>query len=190
MIRFFTNRQMATRLDIKLSRWKRWSREFLPPDPIGGLQSGLARQYTVAEAFTVYLGGYIVAHLNFSIPEARCILSDLKPCLISLGFLTGTDQQRSPSETFSAEIKAHHIRIWRLAASKSDPTRFGYQLRQRLTTVRTDRENPKVKKESLLVTRFDEQKPGQLEDEPISWRTLDIGFLHRRFSERISTPVA
>ena len=66
MIRFFTNRQVAARLDIKLSRWKRWSREFLPPDPLGGLQSGLARQYTIDEAFTVYLGGYMVANIHLA----------------------------------------------------------------------------------------------------------------------------
>ena len=107
MIRFFTNRQMAAKLNIKLSRWKRWSREFLPPDPLGGLQSGLARQYTVDQAFTVYLGGYLVANLNFSIPEARSILSDLKPQLISLGFLSGADQQRVTAENIADEIEAH-----------------------------------------------------------------------------------
>ena len=190
MIRFFTNRQIAAKLDIKLSRWKRWSREFLPPDPLGGLQSGLTRQYTAAEAFTVYLGGYMVASLHFSIPEARCILSDLKQCLVSLGFLTGADRQRSPSVSSPDQIKAHHIRIWKLAASRSNPMRFGYQLRQLLTTTRTDGENPQVKKEGLLVTRFDEPEPGQTEDVPMSWRTLDIGSLHRWFSERISPPVA
>ena len=68
--------------------------------------------------------------------------------------------------------------------------RFGYQLRQLLTTTRTDGENPQVKKEGLLVTRFDEPEPGQTEDVPMSWRTLDIGSLHRWFSERISPPVA
>ena len=77
MQKFFMNRELAERLGLPLSRWKRWSREFLPPDPLGGLQSGYARQYSLRDAFAVYLGGYLVAGMGFSIPEARRILQDL-----------------------------------------------------------------------------------------------------------------
>lgn len=77
MLRFYLNRELADRLKIPLNRWKRWSREFLPPDPLGGLQSGYARQYTLNDAFTVYLGGYLVSKVNLTIPEARNILQDL-----------------------------------------------------------------------------------------------------------------
>ncbi|MBW2491912.1 MAG: hypothetical protein JRE65_12275, partial [Deltaproteobacteria bacterium] len=54
MIKFFTNRELSDSLDIKLTKWKRWSREFLPPDPLGGMQSGYARQYHPDQAFTVF----------------------------------------------------------------------------------------------------------------------------------------
>jgi len=78
MIRFYLNRELSDRLGFKLSRWKRWSREFLPPDPLGGLQSGFARQYSPAEAFQVYLGGHLVSKIKCSIPESKIILDDLK----------------------------------------------------------------------------------------------------------------
>lgn len=78
MFRFYLNRELSDRLGFKLSRWKRWSREFLPPDPLGGLQSGFARQYSPAEAFQVYLGGHLVSNIKCSIPEAKIILEDLK----------------------------------------------------------------------------------------------------------------
>ena len=78
MFRFYLNRELSVRLGFKLSRWKRWSREFLPPDPLGGLQSGFARQYSPAEAFQVYLGGHLVSNIKCSIPEAKIILADLK----------------------------------------------------------------------------------------------------------------
>ena len=68
MIKFFTNRELSDKLGIKLAKWKRWSREFLPPDPLGGMQSGYARQYNPDQAFTVFLGGHLVADLKFSIP--------------------------------------------------------------------------------------------------------------------------
>jgi hypothetical protein len=78
LLKYYLNRELAMRLEIPLSRWKRWSREFLPPDPLGGLQSGFARQYSIRDAFVVYLAGYLVSSQAYSIPEARQILQDLK----------------------------------------------------------------------------------------------------------------
>ena len=86
MIKFFTNRELSDRLGIKLSKWKRWSREFLPPDPLGGMQSGYARQYHPDQAFTVFFGGHLVADLKFSIPEANQIIQDLNKWLSEKGF--------------------------------------------------------------------------------------------------------
>ncbi len=77
MIRFYSSRELSRLLSIPLNRWKRWSREFLPPDPLGGLQSGYARQFSPSEAFSVYLGGFLVAGLGFSIPQARQVLKEL-----------------------------------------------------------------------------------------------------------------
>ncbi len=77
MLRYYFSRDLARKLHIPLNRWKRWAREFLPPDPLGGLQSGYARQFSTREAFTVYLGGFLVAGLGFSIPQARLIIRDL-----------------------------------------------------------------------------------------------------------------
>ncbi|NNK85983.1 MAG: MerR family transcriptional regulator, partial [Desulfobacterales bacterium] len=81
MIKFYTNRELSQKLKINLARWKRWSREFLPPDPLGGIQSGYARQYSMDTAFTVYLGGYLVGELKYTIAEAKKILEELKSWL-------------------------------------------------------------------------------------------------------------
>ena len=86
MIKFFTNRELSKQLGINLTKWKRWSREFLPPDPLGGMQSGYARQYHPDQAFTVFLGGHLVSDLKFSIPEAKQMMADLKPWLSDKGF--------------------------------------------------------------------------------------------------------
>jgi hypothetical protein len=86
MIKFFTNRQLSKKLDINLARWKRWSREFIPPDPLGGMQTGYARQYHPDEAFKVHLGGHLVSDLKFAIPEAKQILADLQEWLADKGF--------------------------------------------------------------------------------------------------------
>ncbi len=86
MIKFFTNRELSKRLDINLARWKRWSREFIPPDPLGGMQTGYSRQYHPNEAFNVHLGGHLVSDLKFAIPEAKQILADLQGWLADKGF--------------------------------------------------------------------------------------------------------
>jgi hypothetical protein len=77
MIRYYSSRHLADTLQIPLNRWKRWAREFLPPDPLGGLQSGYARQFSTRDAFAVYMGGFLVGCLGFSIPQARQVLKDL-----------------------------------------------------------------------------------------------------------------
>jgi len=86
LIKFYTNRELSSSLDVNLARWKRWSREFLPPDPLGGMQSGYTRQYNPNEAFKVKLGGHLVADLKFAIPEAKQILNDLDGWLADKGF--------------------------------------------------------------------------------------------------------
>ena len=74
------------KLGIKLAKWKRWSREFIPPDPLGGMQTGYARQYHPDEAFNIHLGGHLVSDLKFAIPEAKQILADLQEWLADKGF--------------------------------------------------------------------------------------------------------
>ena len=86
MLRYYSSRELSSLLQIPLNRWKRWSREFLAPDPLGGLQSGYARQFSTREAFIVYLGGFLVAGLGFSIPQARQIIKDLNGWLKKIVF--------------------------------------------------------------------------------------------------------
>lgn len=86
MIIYYTNREIAKKLDINLARWKRWSRSFLPPDPLGGMQSGYARQYVFKDLFKVYLGGHLLSHLKLTVPESRQVLADLSSWLKKNGF--------------------------------------------------------------------------------------------------------
>ena len=177
MIRFFSNRELSAKLGIKLSRWKRWSREFLPPDPLGGRQSGLARQYTVAEAFTVFLGGHLVADLNFAVPEARRILSDLQPNFDNFEFLNDFKTIKSASAAPFNRNTAVHIQIWRLPGSSSRPIRFGYRLSRRLQVRRMSEEGKQIVLEKLEELRLDNPESTPSVDDQLSWRTLNIGVL-------------
>ena len=128
MIKFFTNREVSHRLDINLSKWKRWSREFLPPDPLGGMQSGFARQYSPDGAFTVYFGGHLVADLKFTIPEAKQIVKDLHPWFAEKGFYFDTGSNATINQGVHQLIKKYIIFI----AREKDPDntiKFIYTIR-------------------------------------------------------------
>lgn len=109
MVKLFTNRELSSRLDINPARWKRWSREFLPPDPLAGRQSGYARQYYLNDAFIVYLGGHLVAALRLSIPEARRMLSDLQAWLRENGYRFDPDGSPSGSASERRPALDHTI---------------------------------------------------------------------------------
>lgn len=87
MIHYYTNKEISNLLGINLAKWKRWSRSFLPPDPLGGMQSGYARQYVFKDVFKVFLGGYLISHLKLSVTESKQVLVDLVPWLRKEGFL-------------------------------------------------------------------------------------------------------
>lgn len=69
-----------------MAKWKRWVREFLPSDPLSGRQSGYARHFNIKDVFQVYLAGYLVGTLKYSVAQARHIVSDLEPSLKARGY--------------------------------------------------------------------------------------------------------
>jgi len=128
MIKFFTNRELSQSLETNLAKWKRWSREFLPPDPLGGMQSGYARQYHPDQAFTVYLGGLLVADLKFTIPEAKQILQDLQGWLAEKGFFFNGSGKKMPV-TGKEEIVKKYILLIEGGTRKDDRFDFIYTVR-------------------------------------------------------------
>ncbi len=74
----FNARQLSSFFQVKLATWKRWSREFLPPDRKARMRSGRTRFFSSNQAFEVFLGAHLVSFLRYSIPEAREIIGGLK----------------------------------------------------------------------------------------------------------------
>jgi hypothetical protein len=116
-------------LGINLAKWKRWSREFLPPDPLGGMQSGYARQYNLGEAFITALGGHLVGHLKYSVPEARQIIQDLKNWLRAHNFLAMGTNGKSIGDDPDQPIDSYRVYILKDRRSTGADLRFGYVLR-------------------------------------------------------------
>jgi hypothetical protein len=133
MVYYFTNREIAGKLEINLARWKRWSRSFLPPDPLGGLQSGYARQYTFKDLCKVFLGGHLVSHLKLSVPDAQQILADLSPWLKMAGFLDLNGSMETPAKGAGRPTYRIFLRRLPLADGAKGP-RFGYLIRKTVSS--------------------------------------------------------
>jgi len=143
MIKFYINRELSDSLGIRLSKWKRWSREFLPPDPLGGLQSGYARQYAIDQAFTVFLGGHLVAHLHFSMPEAQKIIKELKPWIKAHKTALSTNKtERAFEDTL--------IYIFSLQPPKSGGVAFAYLERKCLSDRPYEKDGPHARHEVYI----------------------------------------
>lgn len=150
MIKLLNNRDLAESLGINLARWKRWSREFLAPDPLAGKQAGYARQYYLNDAFTVFLGGCFVAELGFSIPDARMILADIDHWLNEKGCrgdargktktMTGLDE-KVQNHTVNIICQGGEIIGYRLVGTIADEAGDldGYGVRKSIYTQETIR---------------------------------------------------
>jgi len=181
MIKFFTNQELSQKLNITLARWKRWSREFLPPDPLGGLQSGYARQYNPDEAFTVFLGGYLVGDLKFTIPEARLILHDLHRWLVEHRFYFDyTGSARSTKET-NFSIQYYQIAICRPADVDTNDSGFIYFTKGVIADEPVGVDGRPVRQERLIESSINSGKPAAQINEAASYRVLNISILRKRF---------
>ncbi len=181
MIKFFTSQELSQKLDIKLTRWKRWSREFLPPDPLGGLQSGYARQYNPDQAFTVFLGGYLVGDLKFTISEARRILHDLHDWLVARKFYFDYTGDALSTRENNLAIQYYQIVICRTADADIRDSEFLYCIKGVIADEWIDTGgNPLHMKRSTEWFINSDEKAAQI-NEVASYRVLNISILHDRF---------
>lgn len=115
---YFDSKYLSKSLNINTAKWKRWAREFLPPDPLGGYQSGFARQFSHKDAFRVFLGGYLVSVLRLTIPEARQVLMDLDAWMKKQGLYS------LPGDPLNGAAKVDHVYIYDMGNGK-----FAYAVR-------------------------------------------------------------
>ncbi|MDI6688654.1 MAG: hypothetical protein QME06_10600 [Desulfobacterales bacterium] len=184
MIKYYTNRELSRKLEINIARWKRWSREFLPPDPLGGMQSGYARQYSPDGAFTVFLGGYLVAYMKFTIPEAKQILKDLHDWLVNNGFYFLDKGDSKISDTINSVIYRHVIYIHEnnLSEKRID---FCYKIKGIISDMPVDYNGRQVREELYMETTI--KKPDKQTPEPdaIKVKMLNITEVRNKLSERL-----
>ena len=106
-------------LGIQHTKAKRYTREFLGPNPSATIQSGHARILTLQETYLVYLGAHLVSVHNFTVHEAKIIIGSLKPWLIEWGLFPGDDNKFQQT---TSEVKSWKVSICRT----HEPWYFAY----------------------------------------------------------------
>ena len=187
MIRFYTNRQLSDKLNVHLAKWKRWSREFLPPDPLGGLQSGYARQYSQQDAFTVYLGGYLVRDLNFTIPEAKKILLDLREPLAGLGFFDSYDRVSKSDQEMFKFSKTCHIFIEKVKTLPQGKYDFNYRIRGNLSEETVEMHSYPVRQVRYVETVLAPVNTDPLHTDISPVKILPVSALFHHFLKVVNT---
>ncbi len=185
MIRYYTNREISNNLQIPLAKWKRWSREFLPPDPLGGLQSGYARQYNFNDAFTVFLGGHLVASLKYTIPEADAVLKGLRRWLIDKGFFLDLDEKAAPLQVIDTLVRDYRIYIQCETEVSLASSTFVYTIRGMLADQPVQYEGYPVRAEMYIDTVIRSESGPATPDVTVSRKVLDISRLHRFFRQKL-----
>ena len=186
MIKFYTSRELSRIFNTNHAKWKRWSREFLPPDPLGGLQSGYARQYNLDEAFTVFLGGHLVGDLKFTIPESRQILDDLKQWLLDHEFYFDFSENANSRNEFVLTVQYYQIAVIYANTPDDGDSRLAYRVKATITS-----EPVKYNGVSMCQERYVEASVGDLINETDlyteSSRIINISFLRKSFLDYIKS---
>jgi len=181
MIKFYSNRELSQKLKINLARFKRWSREFLPPDPLGGMQSGYARQYSIDHAFTVYLGGHLVGELKYTIPEAKKILKDLKKWLKKKDFYINTENGEKTENDAKDLVKEYIIFILRKNDLKNSSEIFSYRIRGIISNIPVNYNEYRVREERYIEECVPIDKRNKIDNNIESEKMLKITMLHGYF---------
>lgn len=180
MLKFYSNRELSEKLGINLAKWKRWSRELLPPDPLGGLQSGYARQYNPADAFTVCLGGHLISDLKYTIPESKQILTDLHNWLVQGGFFFDPVHSDSNPE-IQKMVRSYQVLIQQNTEAINSHSGFRYQIRGIIATQPAEYKSFSVNQEFWIETVLPE---GESFPPPHLWdrvKLLNISAVQTRF---------
>ena len=189
MIKYYTNRELSQKLGINLAKWKRWSREFLAPDPLGGMQSGYARQYSLENAFTVYLGGHLVADIRFAVPEAKQILNDLHKWLTENRFYFIARAGSKPFEGGDNLVKRYIIFICCMKLERAT-IGFYYKIRGIISDKTVDCKGFQVRQEHFMEIIICPQTNKQATLDLINVKMLNITELHKEFLVNLEIPLS
>jgi hypothetical protein len=80
------NKEISEKFEIPLTKVRRYSKKFLPADPVAIQHSGKAREHSINDAFKIYLAEHLIVDMGFLTEQAQNIMHELGPWLEHNGF--------------------------------------------------------------------------------------------------------
>jgi hypothetical protein len=178
----FSSRQMASILGETQTKARRWVKEFLPTDPDKGLRSGKTRRHGLNDIFLVFVGGYLVCRMGFTVPEAKAILQDLGPWMGRCGLLPKTSSKQVPKDPRAEKVRTYDIHIM----PTRTPLGFCYECRSLL---REQKNTDGIVRSEYVIDHF--FSDGVVPTDPAidHARILSISNLLHRFKTMLSVNV-
>jgi len=75
--------EMAVAFGFSPACVRRWSREFLPPDPRARMRTRFVKDHSPAEALAILVGGVLVQNVPFNFKDARQVVQAVVPRLLT-----------------------------------------------------------------------------------------------------------
>jgi hypothetical protein len=173
---------MALILGESQTKARRWVKEFLPADPDKGLRSGKTRRHGLNDVFLVFIGGYLVCRMGFTVPEARAILQDLGPWMKGRALLPKNGSKQILKDARAEKTKTYNIHI----IPTTTPLAFCYESRALL---REQKNTDGIVRSEYVVDHFFSE--GVVPTDPAidHARILSISNLLHRFKTMLSLNV-
>jgi hypothetical protein len=107
----FSCKKIALILGESQTKTRRWVKEFLEPDSEKGFRSGKTRRHSLNDVFFVFLGGYLVNGVGFSVSDSKIIIADLGRWLEVEGLVPEKTPKFSPKAKHGKRIERYDIHI-------------------------------------------------------------------------------
>jgi len=115
MNKFYTNKELADKLHIPLTKVRRYANMILNPDEEATQQSGKSRKNNLREAFHIYLCAHMITKMGFTMNEVQTILKDISPWLDQKGIYPGSPRKGEPEEIVYIDYQPYEDGGWPVA---------------------------------------------------------------------------
>ena len=164
MKKFYSNKELADKLSIPLTKVRRYASIILAPDEEASLQSGKTRKHNLQESFHIYLCSHMITKMGLTMNEVQAILEDISPWLEQNGIYPGSPRKGEPDEIVYVDYQPNEDGGWPVSEPwyypieihiirANTPSGFFYRT---IKEIPDSRKKKKVKGREITEIQFEE----------------------------------
>jgi hypothetical protein len=152
------------------------------------MQSGYTRQYSIDDAFKVFLGGHLVSTLKYTIPEAKKILHDLQKWLAGVGIYQNSGSDRINNAGPRTAVQRYIIFIRPQSSVSGQPISFLYNIRGIIADTTVQHKAILVRQERYIETLIPPRENERAVSKALGMKMLNITAVLQLFVECLDIP--